>query len=431
MEPERDVVEQLSSLLSYWKGHVTLHHVLASELSYSLIFDNIRPDKVKEALATVGLESLPNRFLLIQVDDYYNYSSKMRITQEFFQKTSLIDMIREGMSAMRLTGFTANLIGLDKIICFLCCPELEGPDVNQRLLSIAEAFKQDIRLRSAYTISVCISQRCDRLVQFSKMYPTMDLALSKSYFSGKEFSILLEEVGEDPPEEQEDVDLNQFYPELLASVVRGSREKMEGILQEMIQAMLERRTPPQKLKMELIRLIQRLGDYCAGCGVPESRLRPCCDSAINRILSRSFLSDTRACFRDFYEQAVNALEEYSTDETQSFRAPVEAYIATHYGGDVRLGDLAGMMGFSEGHFARTFRKQFGITFVQYLTDYRIRRSQELLAGTHLPIEQIAYRVGINSYSYFCTCFKRCCGLSPGAFRATRAGETHEPDGLDC
>lgn len=422
MEQEREIAEQLSSVLSYWKGHVTLQHVLASELSYSLIFNNIRPDKVKEALSTVGLDMLPNRFLLIQVDDYYNYSSKMQITQEFFQKTSLTDMLREGISAMHLKGFTANLIGLDKIICFLCCPELEGPDANQHLLNIAEAFKQDIRLRSAYTISICISQRCDRLVQYSKMYPKMDLALSKSYFSGKEFSILLEDVRAEPPEDRDDVDLNQFYPELLASVARRNREQLESVLQEMMRALLESRAKSQKVKMEMIRLIQRIGDYCIRCGVPENWTQRCCDNAINRILSRSFLSDTRACFRDFYEQAVSALDEYSTDETQSFRAPVEEYVATHYSEDVRLGDLAGMMGFSEGHFARIFRRQFGTTFVQYLTDYRIRRSQELLTGTHLPIEQIAYRVGINSYSYFCTCFKRFCGLSPGAFRAEMAKE---------
>ena len=417
---DMEALEQLSELLSYWKNHITLRHVLASELSYSLIYDNIRPDMVETALATVGLETLPNRFFLIQVDDYYNYSSNMRITQEFFQKTTLVDMLREGLDAMRLKGFTANLIGLDKLICFLCCPEWEGPDVNRHLLEVAEAFKQDVRRRSAYTISVCISQRCERLVQYSKMYPRMDLALNKSYFSGKEFSILLEDVGAEPEEDQKKaVELPQFFPELLASITRRNRDQLENVLQEMIRTLLEGQAQSQKVKMEMVHLIQKIGDYCIRCGVPESWTRRCCDSTINRIMSRSFLSDTRACFRDFYEQVVQALDEYSADEEQSFRVPVEEYIAARYSENIRLGDLASMMGFSEGHFARTFRKQFGMTFVQYLTNYRLQRSQELLADTHLPIEQIAYRVGINSYSYFCTCFKRACGLSPGAYRAEK------------
>lgn len=60
-----DPMQNTSISLDYWKAHVTLHHVLACELSYSLIYDNIRPDKVSTALATVGLTRLPNRFLLI------------------------------------------------------------------------------------------------------------------------------------------------------------------------------------------------------------------------------------------------------------------------------------------------------------------------------------------------------------------------------
>ena len=84
--------------------------------------------------------------------------------------------------------------------------------------------------------------------------------------------------------------------------------------------------------------------------------------------------------------------------------------------NIRLGNLSSLMGFSEGHFTRVFREEFGMTFVQYLTECRIAHSKELLLRTSIPIEQIAYRVGINSYSYFCTCFKRLCNISLGEFR---------------
>lgn len=409
--------------LDYWKDYVTLYHVLACELSYSLIYNNIRPDKVKDALATVGLYTLPNRFILIQVDDYFNCSSKMHITQEFFQKTAVINLLRECMDRMGLKGFMANLVGLDKLICFLCCPEWEGPDVNEHLLEVAEILKKDTRTRSSYTISVCISQQCRRLLQYSQMYPRMDLALSKSYFTGKEFSILLENVKME--EAQEEVDLNEFYPELLAAFARCNREQLEQVLQEMVRVLLEGQTRPQKARMEMIRLMQRLGDYCVQGGVPESLMQRCSDRAMSGILSCSFLADTRLCFLEFYEEMTRALEEHGKDREYSFKIPVSEYIDSHYMEHIKLGSLANIMGFSEGHFARMFRKDFGMTFVRYLTQFRIERSMELLSDTCVPIEQIAYRVGLNSYSYFCTCFKRSCGMSPGAFRGGTAKEMSE------
>ena len=410
-------IPQAPIYMDYWKNYITMHHVLACELSYSLIYDNIRPDKLTDALATVGLTRLPNRFLLIQVDDYYNYSSKMRITQEFFQKTSLIKLLRESMESMGLTGFMANLVGQDDLICFLCCPEQEGPGINDYLLNIADIFKTVIRERSAYTISICVSQRCDRLNQFSQMFPRMNLALSKSYFSGKEFSILLEEMGEEPAEDRREANLNGFYPRLLAAFARRDPALLDEVLEAIMRAMLEGQTHPQRAKLELVRMMQRIGEYCVQCGVPEGWTRHCCDQTMSRILSCSFAADIRICLNGFYEEMTRALEEYSTDRQDSFKLLVAEYIAAHYTDSIRLGDLADITGFSEGHFARTFRSEFGQTFIQYLTGYRIQRGKELLADTHIPVDQIACRVGLNSYSYFCTCFKRACGISPGAYRS--------------
>lgn len=415
----------LEEALCYWKAYNSVHDVLASELSYSLIYDNIHPNKIGDALATVGLETLPNRFFLIQVDDYQNYASKLRLTQEFFQKTSLIHMLRECMRDMGLSGFTANMIGQDNITCFLCCNEREDEHINEYLLSVAEEFKKRIRTRSAYTISVCISQRCVRMVQYSRMYPRMNLALSKTYFTGKEVNLLLENIAQEE-EGAVKTDLNEHYPELLVSISRHNREHFEQALQEIMRTLLEAQTQPQRARLELIRLIQRLGEYCVRCGVPEKKILAYNETAMNRILTCSFVADTRICFREYYEQVAQALEEYSTDTEFSFKAPVEEYVAEHYHDAVRLADLAEMLGFSEGHFARIFRKHFGMTFVQYLTEYRIGQSKRLLAETQIPIEQIAYRVGINSYSYFCTCFKRACGLSPGGYRGrARASEREE------
>lgn len=62
MPDPSEKIKLLEDVLSYWKGHLSVHDVLASELAYSLIFDNVRPDRVAEAMSTVGLSELPNRF---------------------------------------------------------------------------------------------------------------------------------------------------------------------------------------------------------------------------------------------------------------------------------------------------------------------------------------------------------------------------------
>ena len=400
--------------LDYWKDYITMHNVLACELSYSLIYNNIRPEKIKEALATVELDTLPNRFFLIQVDDYYNYSSKMQITQEFYQKTMLINLLRERMRELGLKGFMANLVGIDKLICFLCCEDEEKTDIRNYLSKIAESFKEAVRNQSDYTISICISQRCNRIWQYSQMQPNMNLALNKSYFSGKEFSIFLSDVEQHIP--MKETSLNNFYPELIAAFSRSSPSQMECVLQSMMQVLLEGQLNPEEAKMELIRLLHKINDYGIRCGIPKQQMKEYTNKAMAQILSCSFIADARKYFMEFFYSFTHSLNEANTGTEYLFKIPVSEYIETHYMENIRLGTLSSLIGFSEGHFTRVFREEFGMTFVQYLTACRIDHSKELLAQTAIPIEQIAYRVGINSYSYFCTCFKRLCNISPGEYR---------------
>lgn len=428
MAVNEEFIKKMEQNLSYWKAHISVHNMLAGELAYSLIYDNIRPDKVNEAMGTVGLDVLPNRFFLIQVDDYMNYSSNLHITQEFFQKPVLADMLRTCMKMIKLKGFVSNLVGMDRIICFLCFEEHEPESPSAYLRYVAETFKEYVRKRSKYTISVCISRRCTQLEHYAKLYPLMDLALSKSFFSGKEFSIMLDEIEEPKELKTVDLDLNARYPEFLASIARHNREQFEQVLQKMIQALLETQSHPRRARMEMIRLLQRVEDYCIRCGVSEKQIRDYNETAMNRVLSCSFIADTRVYLEEYYERVTGMLERYSHEWEYSFKLLVEEYISVHFHEKIRLGTLAYIMGYSEGHFARIFRKQFGMTFVQYLTQYRIDQSKRLLTETYIPVEQIAFQVGIGSYSYFCTCFKNACGLTPSAYRKTL--QSHHREAVD-
>lgn len=404
----------LEQSFSYWKDHITLEDVFAEELAYSLIYDNIRADRVDIALGTVGLTELPDRFFLLQVDDYLNLSGKMNITQEFFQKPRLVNLLRELLREQGKAGFAANLVGMDKLICFLCGTE-EG-----ELAALTEAVKERIRSRSPYTVSLCISEPCRRISQYSVMYPRMDLALSRSYFSGKEFTIFLSQLPRQT-EEEEAGEPGELCPELLAAIIRSSRSRYESLLEELLRR-LRTQSHPQQSRLEVVRLLQHFEAYCRRCGTDEGATARLHENTMADILRCNFISDVRSCLLGYYDAVTALLRENIDAGEQAFRLLVEEYVTNHYAEDLRPSAMAAVLGFSEGHFTRLFRRDFGCTFVQYLSDRRIKESCRLLAETTIPVEQVAYRVGLNNYSYFCTCFKRATGLSPGVYRKKCSAE---------
>lgn len=103
-------------------------------------------------------------------------------------------------------------------------------------------------------------------------------------------------------------------------------------------------------------------------------------------------------------------------ETQRVVRRAMAYVHTHYAEQVSLKDIAAYVGLSEQHLIRSFRKESGITPIDYLKRYRIRQARALLEAGDKSITEVALEVGFSDSSYFARVFRREVGVSPGAYR---------------
>jgi AraC-like DNA-binding protein len=79
-------------------------------------------------------------------------------------------------------------------------------------------------------------------------------------------------------------------------------------------------------------------------------------------------------------------------------------------------DLAKLAGLEVGHFVRTFRQQVGATPKRYFMKRRRAVCRRLLAGSKIPIKEIALDLGFSRLSDFSTWFREAEGVSPRQFR---------------
>lgn len=97
------------------------------------------------------------------------------------------------------------------------------------------------------------------------------------------------------------------------------------------------------------------------------------------------------------------------------------YLAARLDRDVRLADVAGVVGLSPFHFARAFRVTVGEPPHQHHVRLRMEAARRLLATTSRPVIDIALECGFAAPQAFARAFRRFTGTSPSAFR--RAGAT--------
>jgi AraC-like DNA-binding protein len=83
--------------------------------------------------------------------------------------------------------------------------------------------------------------------------------------------------------------------------------------------------------------------------------------------------------------------------------------------DIGLDELSRAAGLSPFHLARVFCRNVGLPPHAYLTQVRVRRARELLAGPQ-PLADIAASVGFADQSHLSRHFKRIVGLPPGRWR---------------
>ena len=93
------------------------------------------------------------------------------------------------------------------------------------------------------------------------------------------------------------------------------------------------------------------------------------------------------------------------------------YVEEHYRDEeLSLNQVADHVSFSANHLSTVFHQEYGISFVKYLTDYRMNMAKKLLRETSMRSSDVCYEVGYKDPHYFSSIFKKTQGMTPTQYR---------------
>jgi len=92
------------------------------------------------------------------------------------------------------------------------------------------------------------------------------------------------------------------------------------------------------------------------------------------------------------------------------------FIQNNYDKNIRLEDMAALVGLTPVSFSRFFKIRTGKTVVSYVIDVRLGYATRMLVDTVMSINEIAYHSGFSNISNFNRIFKKYKNCSPKEFR---------------
>jgi AraC family transcriptional regulator len=115
-------------------------------------------------------------------------------------------------------------------------------------------------------------------------------------------------------------------------------------------------------------------------------------------------------------ESLNTIKSSTREELFRRLTVAHDYIRSYYNQAINLQDISNVACLSQNHLLRNYKKVYGKTPHQHISEMRIHRAKKLLEDMELSMTDITYEIGFNNPVSFSKIFKTFTGLSPLQYR---------------
>ena len=124
---------------------------------------------------------------------------------------------------------------------------------------------------------------------------------------------------------------------------------------------------------------------------------------------------------------LSKVTEFNNNEsvTETMINDICQYIQKNYM-TITRSNVAEHFNINASYLSQSFKRLKGVSFIDYVTDVRIRNAKRLLATTNMKVQVVAEEVGYNSTQHFSKVFEKAEGDSPAEYRKKKQANKNTP-----
>jgi len=136
----------------------------------------------------------------------------------------------------------------------------------------------------------------------------------------------------------------------------------------------------------------------------------------DRIRSTAFFTDLEDYVKELLQHIFDFYHDKNPEDSTNLIENAKKVIESNYAGDISLEQVARHVHLSPAYLSELFKKQTGMSFIDYKTIVRIENAKKLLMTPSVTISEVSTRVGYTDPKYFSKLFKKITGKTIYEFR---------------
>lgn len=389
--------------------------LLRKKLLEELIYGTADKDGLWEQIRHLELTLLPGKYmvLLIEIDDFLLLKGNLPDTEldekiENLQK----DIRRYSVSSVQMESIRMEEA---RIVLLAGFPER---CTEEAVLDLADNMGRgaihEAAQKAGFSVTIGMGSVVDSLLEVHRSYGHCCAALMKKIFEGKG-TILYSEA--DSPMQSGDINFENIDVELAKCLLNHDLARACHLLDYMFDRLEEQRVSDGRyIQNYCINIISRLQITLMDINEKvESVFGP---GVIlwEKLMKFETIVDIRQWMKNIFHAVIEYLVIKNESRSSKIIEEVARFVEQNYQREITLREIAEKLFYSPNYLGSIFKQETGHGFIEYLTEFRIRKAAELLGDPKLKTYEVAGMVGYKTIPSFIKQFKAVFGITPTEYR---------------
>lgn len=214
--------------------------------------------------------------------------------------------------------------------------------------------------------------------------------------------------------------------EIIRNIKLGSKEEVNQAVEEHLRELKSNRISVQQYQMAFIELMTELMKLMRSYQLDMTEIFGQNFDLYHEMGKFNSFEAMELWMKEKCQKIRQFIQKERADSANVMTEKARQYIEEHYADStLSVDDLCNHLNISATYFSTMFKKEFGMSFISYLTKVRLEHAIELLNNTEDKSYVIAEKVGYTEANYFSYVFKKQYGISPSKYRTAMREQNHE------